>query len=89
MIFLVLFGIHKNFFFEDYKLHSPYGILQFSPLKEFIIAYFFITSSRPCWWTRTKDLSFAPFFLPPALVLHIIVIFVSKKYIITQVIRAF
>ena len=31
------------------------------------------TSSPPCWWTKTKDLSLAPFVGPPAIVHDIIV----------------
>ena len=35
---------------------------------------FHVTSSPPCWWMKTKDLSFAPFVRPPAIVHYIIVI---------------
>ena len=40
------FGINKhlqNNFFKDYKLHSPYGLMQFwSSLKKFTSAYLLV-----------------------------------------------
>ena len=44
MFFLVQFEINKHLqnFFKDYKLHSPYGLVQFwSSLKKFTRAYLF------------------------------------------------
>ena len=44
MIFLVQFGINKHLliFFIDYKLHSPYRLVQFyGSLKKFTRAYLF------------------------------------------------
>ena len=43
-----------------------------------IIGGFDVTSSPPCWWTKTKDLSLAPFVCPPAIVHCSIVICVSR-----------
>ena len=40
-------------------------------------------SSPPCWWTKTKDLSLAPFVRPPAIVDYIIVISVSGDWLQT------
>ena len=37
-----------------------------------------MTSSPPCWWTKTKDLS-ASFVCPPEIVLFSILLFVSLE----------
>ena len=37
-----------------------------------------MTSSGPCWWKKTKDLSLASFARPPAIVHCTIVICVSR-----------
>ena len=42
---------------------------------------FHVTSSPPCWWTKTKDLSLAPFVRPSAIVHYIIVICVSRCWL--------
>ena len=34
--------------------------------KRKTMAGFHVMSLPPCWWTRTKDLSLAPFVRPPA-----------------------
>ena len=51
MIFLVQFGIkstHK--FFKDYKLHSPYGLVQFFVIFEkFTRAYLFQIALEIIW----------------------------------------
>ena len=35
--------------------------------EAFTLSHFHVTSSPPCWWTKTKDLSLAFFVRPPAL----------------------
>ena len=45
--------------------------------------WFQVTSSPPCWWTKTKDLSLAPFVRPPAIVHWSIVICVSRDWLQT------
>ena len=45
------------------------------------IGGFHVTSSRPCWWTRTIDFSLAPFVRPPTFVHFTIVIFVSRDWL--------
>ena len=50
------------------------NIYVFSP-----IGGFHVTSSPPCWWTKTIDLSLAPFVRPPAFVHFTIVICVSRE----------
>ena len=44
---------------------------------------FQVTSSPPCWWTKTKDLSLAPFVRPPAIVHCSIGICVSRDWLQT------
>ena len=44
---------------------------------------FHVTSSPPCWWTKTIDLSLAPFVRPPAFVHFTIVICVSRDWLKT------
>ena len=44
---------------------------------------FHVTSSPPCWWTKAKDLSLAPFVRSPAIVNCIIVISVSGDWLQT------
>ena len=39
------------------------------------------TSSPPCWWTKTRDLSLAPFVRPPAIVHCSIIICVSRDWL--------
>ena len=36
--------------------------------RSFVIGGFHVTSSPPCWWMKTKDLSLSPFVRPPAFV---------------------
>ena len=43
-----------------------------------------MTSSLLCWWTKTKDLSLAPFVRPPAIGHCIIVICVSRDKLQTR-----
>ena len=43
-----------------------------------VIGGFHVTSSRPCWWTKTKDLSLASFVRPPEVVHFSIVIGVPR-----------
>ena len=43
-----------------------------------------MTSSPPCWWTKTKDLSLASFVRPPEVVYFSIVIFVSRAWLKTS-----
>ena len=38
-----------------------------------------MTSSPPCWWTKTKDLSSASFARPPEVVLFSILLLVSLE----------
>ena len=45
---------------------------------------FHVTSSPPCWRTKTKDLSLAPFARPPEIVHCIIVIGVSSDWLQTM-----
>ena len=45
------------------------------------IGGFHVTSSRPCWWTRTIDFSLAPFVRPPAFVHFTIVICISRDWL--------
>ena len=45
------------------------------------IGGFRVTSSRPCWWTRTIDFSLAPFVRPPAFVHFTIVICISRDWL--------
>ena len=47
------------------------------------IGGFHVTSSPPCWWTNTIDLSLAPFVRPPAFVRFTIVICVSRDWLKT------
>ena len=47
------------------------------------IGGFHVTSSPPCWWTKTIDLSLAPFVRPPAFVHFTIVICVSRDWLKT------
>ena len=45
---------------------------------------FHVTSSPPCWWTKTKDLSLAPAFVCPPTIVHCsIVICVSRDWLLT------
>ena len=43
-----------------------------------------MTSSPPCWWTKTKDLSLASFVRPPEVVRFSIVIGVSRDWLKTS-----
>ena len=45
---------------------------------------FHVTSSPPCWWTKTKDLSLASFVRPPEVVRFSIVIGVSRDWLKTS-----
>ena len=45
---------------------------------------FHVTSSPPCWWTKTKDLSLASFVRPPEVVRFSIVIGVSRGWLKTS-----
>ena len=45
---------------------------------------FHVTSSPLCWWTKTKDLSLAPFVCPPEVVHFSIVIGVSRCWLKTS-----
>ena len=47
------------------------------------IGGFHVTPSPPCWWTKTIDLSLAPFVRPPAFVRFTIVICVSRDWLQT------
>ena len=38
-----------------------------------------MTSSPPCWWTKTEDLSSASFVRPPEVVLFSILLLVSLE----------
>ena len=51
MIFLVQFGINKHSqIFQDYKLHSPYGLVQFFVVFEkFARAYLFQIALEIIW----------------------------------------
>ena len=51
MIFLMQFEINKHLqIFSDYKLHSPYGLVQFwSSLKKFTGAYLFQIALEIMW----------------------------------------
>ena len=40
-----------------------------------------MTSSPPCWWTKTKDLSLASFVRPPEVVLFSILLLVSLRLV--------
>ena len=42
---------------------------------------FHVTSTSPCWWTKTKDSSLAPFVCAPAIVHYSIVICVSRDWL--------
>ena len=42
---------------------------------------FHVTSTSPCWWTKTKDPSLAPFVCAPAIVHYSIVICVSRHWL--------
>ena len=53
------------------------------------IGGFHVTSSPPCWWTKTIDLSLAPFVRPPAFVHFTIVICVSRDWLKTTYSVAF
>ena len=48
------------------------------------IGGFHVTSSPPCWWTKTKDLSLASFVRPPEIVHYSIVICVSRDWLQTN-----
>ena len=43
-----------------------------------------MSSSAPCWWTKTKDLSLAPFVRPPEAVHFSVVIGVSRGWLETS-----
>ena len=43
-----------------------------------------MTSSPPCWWTKTKEISLASFVRPPEVVLFFIVIGVSRGWLKTS-----
>ena len=47
------------------------------------IGGFHVTSQPPCWWTKTKDFSLAPFVRPPAIVHCSIVICVPRDWLQT------
>ena len=49
------------------------------------IGGFHVRSSPPCWWTKTNDLSLAPFVRPPAIVHCSIVICEAKPLTIKTV----
>ena len=49
-----------------------------------VIDGFHVTSSPPCWWTKTKDLSLASSVLPPGVVRFSIVIGVSRDWLKTS-----
>ena len=48
------------------------------------IGGFHVTSSPPCWWTKTKDLSLASFVRPPEVVHFSIVIGVPRGWLKTS-----
>ena len=56
---------------------------------QFSIGGFHVMSSPPCWWTKTIDLSLAPFVRPPAFVRFTIVICVSRDWLKTTYIFRF
>ena len=43
-----------------------------------------MTSTAPCWWTKTKDLSLAPFVRPLEVVHFSIVIGISRGWLKTS-----
>ena len=45
--------------------------------------FYHMTSSPPCWWTKTKDLSLAPFVRPPEIVHCCIVIRIYRAWLQT------
>ena len=53
------------------------------PAVDLSIGGVHVTSSPPCWWTKTIDLSLAPFVRPPAFVRFTIVICVSRDWLKT------
>ena len=54
------------------------------PLHCIQIGGFHVTSSPPCWWTKTKDLSLASFAGPPEVVHFSIVIGVPRGWLKTS-----
>ena len=49
------------------------------PKKQKVVGGFHMTSSPPCWWTKTKDLSLASFVRLPEVVLFSILLLVSLE----------
>ena len=64
-------GVYRHFML-------PRSLFPFAP-----IGGFHVTSSPPCWWTKTIDLSLAPFVRPPAFVRFTTVICVSRDWLPT------
>ena len=54
------------------------------PYRANTIDGFHVTSSPPCWWPKTKDLSLASFVRPPEVVRFSIVIGVSRDWLKTS-----
>ena len=69
-------------------MHSPYGILQFSPLKEFIIAYFSLRHRGHVGGQEQKISHLLLLFVHQQLYITLL-LSLSLRHIITQVIRAF
>ena len=77
-------NIKEKIFFSSIKILSRKLRKALQP-RQFEAAGggFHVTSSSPCWWTKTKDLSLAPFVCPPAIVHCSIVICVSIDWLQT------
>ena len=54
------------------------------PCHIYCIGGFHVTSSPPCWWTKTKDLSLASFVRPPEVVHFPVVLGVSRGWLKTS-----
>ena len=50
-----------------------------------IMGGFHVTSSQPCWWTKTKDLSLASFAHPPEVIHFSVVIGVPRGWLKTSI----
>ena len=76
-------GYVKGRFIEE-SIRLIADTMDFTKIKNIPgIGGFHVTSSPPCWWTKTLDLSLASFVRPPAFVRFTIVICVSRDWLKT------
>ena len=82
IILQIRYHSYANFHMKSFAFSLTF-MTRFTATRKKPIGGFHVTSSPPCWWTKTIDLSVAPFVRPPAFVHFTIVICVSRDWLKT------